>query len=259
MEDYLANHKKLSKCPKYYLSTPFLSGKIEMVTHAPLQTNKKNYKVGDIVEVTHSITEIWNNKQFFSTVQGWEISKKETPVHYLRIYLIDMKKRNYHLQLISEPFENENILNNTIKIKDLDKYVDQITLAKMKDPKVKTYIQHLPFFLNYKIERIVNHLPKTFHFTTHREFVKENGSLYLVEWNDNKLNETKWKNRQEPKVVEKYAKNAITIYENSFHTESSSTRKPRRNRKETSKKKEMQNVLVQENTKKNSQTRKKRK
>ena len=259
MEDYLANHKKLSKCPKYYLSTPFLSGKIEMVTHAPLQTNKKNYKVGDIVEVTNSIIEIWNNKHFFSTVQGWEISKKETPVHYLRIYLVDMKKRNYHLQLISEPFENENILNNTIKIKDLDKYVDRITLAKMKDPKVKTYIQHLPFFLNYKIERIVNHLPKTFHYTTHREFVKENGSLYLVEWNDNKLNETKWKNRQEPKVVEKYAKNAITIYENSFHTESSSTRKPRRNRKETSKKKEMQNVLVEENTKKNSQTRKKRK
>ena len=129
----------------------------------------------------------------------------------------------------------------------------------MKDPKVKTYIQHLPFFLNYKIERIVNHLPKTFHFTTHREFVKENGSLYLVEWNDDKLNETKWKNRQEPKVVEKYAKNAITIYENSFHTEPSSTRKPRRNRKETSKKKEMQNVLVEENTKKNSQTRKKQK
>ena len=162
-----------------------------------------------------------------------------------------------HLQLISEPFENENILNNTIKIKDLDKYVDRITLAKMKDPKVKTYIQHLPFFLNYKIERIVNHLPKTFHFTTHREFVKENGSLYLVEWNDNKLNETKWKNRQEPKVVELYAENAIKLYENAVNVPS--TGRIRRNRKETSKKKDGDLLLDKDNTKKNGSTRKKRK
>ena len=168
-----------------------------------------------------------------------------------------MKKRNYHFQLISEPFENENISNNTMKIKDLDKYVDQITLAKMKDPKVKTYIQNLPFFLNYKIERIVNHLPKTFNFTTHREFVKENGSLYLVQWNDDKLNETNWKNRQEPKVVELYAKNAIELYEKA--TNVPSTGRKRRNRKETSKKKDGDLLLGQDNTNKNGSTRKKRK
>lgn len=257
MEDYLENNKKLSKCPKYYLSTPFLSGKIEIITHAPFQRNGKKYRLGDIVEVSSSITEIWSNNQFFSTVRGWKESKQKTSVHYLRIYLIDMKKRNYHFQLISEPFENENISNNTMKIKDLDKYVDQITLAKMKDPKVKTYIQNLPFFLNYKIERIVNHLPKTFNFTTHREFVKENGSLYLVEWNDDKLNETKWKNRQEPKVVELYAKNAIELYEKATNTPS--TGRIRRNRKETSKKKDGDLLLGQDNTNKNGSTRKKRK
>ena len=227
MNDYINKNKVKSNCIKYTLCFKYLSNKIKSIKAVERTVYTPRIASGSIITVNKEsplfkmkLFENKNSTLNFST--QWKHAKKKQDVHYFKI-TYNKNRQEYSLQLL-DPFDKYSESVNVKKI-DEDTSLKQIEQGE-EDDGVKKYKQELPYLCGYKIQSINGHKPDTHTYTTHTDFLTEPKAQYVVTWSDGFKRDQY--NREEPKLVEKYANDKIEEYEKRFTGESSKKRTPKK-------------------------------
>jgi len=184
MDEYMENNQKKTKCEKLYLRVPYLKGKIRLIKSAPRESIQKPYKTNQILKIKKG--------GFFANHEMLKDHWKHTDFHYLKIIQVDRVNERYSLAFIGDTYSDMGY----VTFSEVNKNLKQITEKEIPND----YKVELPFLLGYKIEKIVGQT--------------DTGSHYLVEWNDDFLNDKRnYQYKVPPDILKKYAESKIKEYD----------------------------------------------